>query len=143
MASKKKFKKIDIRKKRKKIIQQKRKQLPKEERDLEEKKKTKTEREEKLEIRLEKETKLYWIRAATGALSALIGRLFLGLVSWYLFFWMLGFWLGFPFFVSFIILRYEYNDEWNWKNIIKPGIGIFIFLFMIVAILIHTLLIIA
>ncbi|MHA1758689.1 MAG: hypothetical protein ACTSVV_18130 [Promethearchaeota archaeon] len=133
-------KKVDIRKKRKKIIQQKQKELSKKDLKIE-KKKPKSEKEQKLEIRLKKETKLYWIRAITGVLSALVGRLFLGLVGWPMFFWMLAFWFGFPFFVSFIILRYPYDkEEWNWKNIIKPGIGIFFFMFMIVGIIVHTLL---
>ena len=45
------------------------------------------------DLRLEKETKLYWIRAATGALSALIGRLLFGFIGWFLFLWMLFWWL--------------------------------------------------
>ncbi|MFX1309234.1 MAG: hypothetical protein ACFE8C_05990, partial [Promethearchaeota archaeon] len=45
------------------------------------------------------------------------------------------------FIVSFNILKYEYDkEEWNWKNIIMPGIGIFFFLFMIVGVFLHTLL---
>ena len=138
MASKKKHaKRFDVRKKRAKLLKEREKQQPKEER--EEKKKFKTEKEEKLEIRLSKETKLYWIRAATGAICAIIGSL-IGLTSWWLFLWMLIFWLGFPFLASFLILRYKYDkEEWNWKNIIRPGIGIFFFLFMIFAILFHTL----
>lgn len=129
---------LDIRKKRKKLIQKKQKELGKKD-ILPEKKKLKSEKEEKLEARLKKETRLYWMRALMGGLSALIGRLLLGLVGWFLLFWMLAFWFGFPFIASFIIFRYEYNEEeWNWKNIIKPGIGIFFFLFMIVGIIIHT-----
>ena len=86
---------------------------------------------------------MYWIRATTGALSALFGRL-IGLVGWLLFIWMLCFWLLFPFFVNFVILRYKYDkEEWNWKNIFMPGIGIFFFLFMIVGVTIHTFLIFA
>ena len=138
MASKKKHaKRFDVRKKRAKLLKEREKQQPKE--DREEKKKFKTEKEEKLEIRLEKETKLYWTRAATGAISALIGSL-IGLTSWWLFLWMLIFWLGFPFLASFLILRYKYDkEEWNWKNIIRPGIGIFFFLFCIIAMLLYTL----
>jgi len=38
-------------------------------------------------------------------------------------------------------LKYKYDkEEWNWKNIILPGIGIFFFLFMITGIFIHTIL---
>ena len=141
MSSGKKRKKFDVRKRRAKLLKAQEKQIPKEER--EEKKKIKTKREEKLELKLAKETKLYWSRAISGALSGLIGSL-LELISWYLFAWMIIFWLGFPFFTSFIILRYKYNkEEWNWKNILRPGIGIFIFLFLLVAIVIFTLRILA
>jgi hypothetical protein len=137
MSSSKKRKKFDVRKKRAKLLKEQEKQLPKGER--EEKKKVKTKREEKLEVKLAKETKLYWSRAITGVLSGLIGSL-LGFTSWTLFLWMVIFWLGFPFFTSFIILRYKYKkEEWNWKNILRPGIGIFIFLFLLIAILIFTL----
>ncbi len=103
--------------------------------------KKKAKEDELLEIRLEKETKLYWIKAITGALSALIGRLFIGLIGWPLFFWMLGFWFGFPFIISFLILRYPYDkEEWNWKIILKTGIGIFFFTFMVLGTVIHTIL---
>ena len=140
MGIKKRGKKVNILKKRKKILQRKQKKLGVKEPDLE-KKKPQSEKEKKLEIRLKKETKLYWVRALTGALAALIGRLVIGLVGWFLLFWMLGFWFGFPFVTSFLIFRYEYDkEEFNWKNILKPGVGIFFFLFMIVGTFIHTLL---
>jgi hypothetical protein len=139
MASKKRFrKKVDIRKRRSKLLKEKQKQISGKQ-IPQEKKKPKTEKEEKLENRLKKETKLYWVRAATGALSALLG-ISLGLTSWGLFIWMLAFWFGFPFITSFIIFRYEYDEEeWNWKHIIMPGIGIFFFLFMLISIIIFTL----
>ena len=55
--------------------------------------------------------------------------------------WMLCFLLITPFFVSFIVYKYEYDkEEWSWKNIIKPGIGIFFLLFMIVTVITHTFL---
>ena len=136
--NKKRQKKFDVRKKRAKILKERRKKLPKQ--DKQEIVKGKTEKEQKLEIRLEKETKLYWIRGVSGALSALVGRLFLGLLGWIMLLWMLFFWFIFPFIVN-AILKYEYDkEEWTWKNVIKPGIGIFFFLFMIVGIFIHTLL---
>jgi hypothetical protein len=143
MASKKRLrKKVDIKKKRSKLLKEKQKAQPAEAVSGD-KKKLKTEKEEKLEIRLKKETKLYWIRAATGALSAFIG-ISIGLISWSLFIWMLAFWFGFPFFVSFVIFRYKYDkEEWSYKNILMPGIGIFFFLFMMVAIIIYTLLILS
>ncbi|MFX1574447.1 MAG: hypothetical protein ACFFB0_17035 [Promethearchaeota archaeon] len=130
-----KQKKVDIKKRRKKLLKERRKEFQK--KDIKIEKKTTTE----LDVRLEKETKLYWIRVITGALSAFIGRFFFGFIGWFLFAWMLIWWFLFPFFVSFIILKFKYNkEEWNWKNIILPGIGIFFFLFMMVSIFIHTLL---
>ena len=133
-----KRKKVDIRKRRQKLIKEKQKEL--------QKKTTKEEKSVKapateLDLRLEKETKLYWIRAITGALSAIIGRLIFGLFGWFLFLWMLIWWFVFPFIVSFFILKFEYDkEEWNWKKIILPGIGIFFFMFMICGVIIHTVL---
>lgn len=141
MASKKKRvkKKVDVRKRRTKLLKERQKEHPSQDLKLD-KKRPKTEKEQALEIRLEKETKLYWIRALTGALTGFTGVYF-DLVSWSLFIWMLAFWFGFPFFVSFVIFRYEYDqEEWSWKNIFLPGIGIFAFLFIIGAILTFTLL---
>ena len=131
----KRQKRVNIKRERQKLIKEKKKQYQKQ--DLpEDKKATK-----KIDIRLAKETKLYWIRAITGALSGLIGRLFFGLIGWWLLLWMVCFWLITPFLVNFLILKYEYDkEEWNWKNIIKPGLGIFFFLFMIVSIFTHTFL---
>ena len=126
-------KRINIKKERKKLIKEKRKLLSKQ--DQQEEKKHKTE----LDIRLEKETKLYWIRAATGALSAVIGRL-IGFIGWPMLIWMVCFWFLSPFLFSFVVLRFNYDkEEWNWKNIIKPGIGIFFLIFMIVGVITHTL----
>ena len=128
-------KKIDIKKRRQKLIKEKKKELKKQSIQVE-KRPTKT-----FDLRLEKETKLYWIRALTGELSAFVGRLIFGLIGWWLFIWMLAWWFLFPLVVSFNILKYEYNkEEWNYKNIMMPGIGIFFFLFMITGIFLHTLL---
>ena len=128
-------KKVDIRKRRQKLLKEKKKELQIKEVKTE-KKQTK-----EFDLRLEKETRLYWIRAITGALSAFVGRLIFGLIGWFLFVWMLVWWLCFPFFVSFIMLKFEYEkEEWNWKNIILPGVGMFFFLFMIVGVFIHTIL---
>ena len=128
-------KKVDIKKRRQRLIKEKKKELQKESTQVE-KRPTKS-----FDLRLEKETKLYWIRAITGALSAFVGRLIFGLIGWFLFIWMLVWWFLFPFIVSFNILKYEYDkEEWKWKNIILPGIGIYFFLFMIVGVFTHTLL---
>ena len=130
-----KRKKVDIKKRRKKLLKEKKKELQIKAVKLEKK------QDKSLDIRLEKETKLYWIRVITGFLSAILGRFIFGLIGWFLFIWMMIWWLLFPFFVSFIIFNYEYDkDEWNWKNIILPGIGIFFFLFMIAGVFIHTIL---
>ncbi|NVM43571.1 MAG: hypothetical protein HWN79_01535 [Candidatus Lokiarchaeota archaeon] len=132
---KRKSKRVNIKKARQKLIKEKKKLHP--DQDLQmDKKSTK-----KIDIRLEKETKLYWIRAITAALSGLLGRLVFGFIGWPLLIWMLCFWFITPFVVSFVILKYDYDkEEWNWKNIIKPGIGIFFFLFMIVTTVTHTFL---
>jgi len=130
-----KHKKVDIKKRRQKLLREKKKELHKKTIQTEKKPLT------ILDLRLEKETKLYWIRALTGALSAIIGRLLFGLIGWFMFLWMLIWWFLFPFVVSFIIYNYEYDkEEWNWKNIILPGIGMFFFLFMIFGVFIHTIL---
>lgn len=142
MAFKKKRvkKKVDVRKRRTKLLKERKKEHPSQDLQLD-KKRPKTEKEQALEIRLKKETNLYWIRALMGALTGFAGVYFFGLVSYGLFIWMLAFWFGFPFFVSFVIFRYEYDkEEWNWKNIIKPGIGIYFLLFMIITVLTHTFL---
>jgi len=130
-----KHKKVDIKKRRQKLLREKKKELHKKTIQTEKKPLT------ILDLRLEKETKLYWIRALTGVLSAIIGRLLFGLIGWFMLLWMLIWWFLFPFVVSFIIYNYEYDkEEWNWKNIILPGIGMFFFLFMIFGVFIHTIL---
>ena len=130
-----KRKKVDIKKRRQRLIREKKKELEKKEIPLE-KRPLKT-----LDLRLEKETKLYWVRAITGALSAIVGRIIFGLIGWFLLLWMLIWWFVFPFVVSSLIYNYEYDKEdWNWKNIILPGIGIFFLLFMICGVFLHTIL---
>ncbi|MFX0004110.1 MAG: hypothetical protein ACFE9C_07495 [Candidatus Hodarchaeota archaeon] len=130
-----KRKKIDIKKRRKRLLKEKKKEFKKQSIQVE-KKPLKS-----FDLRMERETKLYWIRALTGALSAFIGRLIFGLIGWFMLLWMLLWWFLFPFVVSSNILKYEYDkEEWHWKSIILPGIGIFFFLFMIVGVFLHTLL---
>ena len=131
---KRKAKRVNIKKERQKLIKEKKKLHPEIELQID-KKSTK-----KIDIRLEKETKLYWIRVITAVACGLVGRVALGLFGWPLLIWMLCFWFITPFFVSFVILKYKYDkEEWNWKNIIKPGIGIYFLLFMIVTIITHTI----
>lgn len=132
---KRKQKRVNIKKERQKRIRQTKKLHPDQDFQMD-KKSTK-----KIDIRLEKETKLYWIRAITAVVSGLLGRLLFGIYGFWLFIWMLCFWFIPPFVISFFILKYKYDkEEWNWKNIIKPGIGIYFFLFMIVTIITHTFL---
>ena len=138
---KRKPKRVNIKRERQRLIREKKKLHPDQDFQMD-KKSTK-----KIDIRLERETKLYWIRAITAVLSGLLGRLLFGIPNtkmvfgYLLLIWMLCFWFITPFVVSFLVLRYEYDkEEWNWKNIIKPGIGIFFFLFMIVTVLTHTFL---
>lgn len=127
-------KKINIKKERQKLIKEKMKQMDKKEYQKEKKSTT------NLDIRLEKETNLYWYRALTGALSGLIGRL-IGFIGWPLLLWMLCFWFLTPFVINFVILKYKYDKEiWDWKKILKPGLGIFFLLFMITSVIVHTLL---
>jgi hypothetical protein len=129
----KRRKKINIKKERQRLIKEKRKELEKQ--DLYHEKRNL----KKIDIRLEKETNLYWIRALSGVITGLIGPI-IGLIGWWLLIWMASFWLLFPFIANFIILKYDYDkEEWNWKNIIKPGVGIFFLLFMIAAVIVHTL----
>ena len=129
----KRRKKINIKKERQKLIKEKRKELEKQD-SYQEKRNLK-----KIDIRLSKETNLYWIRALSGVITGIIGPL-IGLIGWWLLLWMVCFWLLLPFLTNFGILKYGYDkEEWNWKNIIKPGLGIFFLLFMIAAIIVHTL----
>jgi Flp pilus assembly protein TadB len=102
---KQKLKRVNIKKERQKLIKEKRKAHPEQEINID-KKSTK-----KIDIRLEKETKLYWIRAITAVLSGLLGRLIFGIYGFWLFIWMLCFWFLTPFFISFIILKYQYDKE--------------------------------
>lgn len=138
---KRKPKRVNIKKERQKLIKEKKKLHPDQDFQMD-KKSTK-----KIDIRLEKETKLYWIRAITGVICGLVGRILFGIPNtkmvfgFLLFIWMLCFWFITPFIVSFFVLKYEYDkEEWNWKNIIKPGIGIYFLLFMIITVLTHTFL---
>lgn len=143
MQPKKKIKsrhKVNIKKERqkqKKLTEKKQKQLPKQTDSKTDKIKQKPVKESALDIRLEKETKLYWIKAVTGVISVSILRL-IGFVGWLLLIWMLIFMLVFPFVVNFA-LGYKYDkEEWTWKNVLRPGLGVFFFMFMIFGVILHT-----
>ncbi|MBY9005751.1 MAG: hypothetical protein KGD63_03250 [Candidatus Lokiarchaeota archaeon] len=134
MVKKKRPKKVDIRKKRKKLIKLRKERI-------DDHVKEKKGKESALDIRLNQQAKLYWSRAVTGVLGGITARLLLGLIGWWMFLWMIVFWFLFPFFASFFIFKFEYSkEEWNWKKIISPGLGIYFFLFMISTTITHTLL---
>jgi len=125
------------RQKQKKLAEKKQKQLQKQTESKEYKIKQKPIKESALDLRLRKETKLYWIKAVTGALSVFILRL-IGFVGWLLLLWMLFFMLVVPFIVNYIF-GYEFDkEEWTWKNVLRPGLGVFFFMFMIVGVILHT-----
>jgi len=132
--------KVNVKKERqklKKIAEKKQKQVQKRTDTKMDKIKQKPIKESALDIRLEKETKLYWIRAATGAISVIILRL-IGFVGWLLLIWMLVLMFVFPFAINYA-LGYELDkEEWTWKNILKPGLGVFFFMFMIFGVITHT-----
>jgi len=96
--------------------------------EIEEKKKTTT------------EEKFYWVKAGTGAISAFFGVFIFRLVGWWLLIYMLGFLLIWPFFQSFVIFRLPYKkDRWDWKEILKSGMGGYFFIFMLVSTMVFTL----
>ena len=143
MQPKKKIKsrhKVNVKKERqkqKKLVEKKQKQLQKQTNIKPDKVKQKPVKESALDIRLEKETKLYWIRAVTGALSVFILRL-IGFVGWLLLIWMLVFMFVFPFVINYALGYKLDKEEWTWKNVLKPGLGVFFFMFMIVGVILHT-----
>ena len=105
-------------------------------------KKEKTGLDKKKEEEEERKNKFYWIRGTAGIWSVLLGRLVFNLIGWNLLWWLLAFLVGFPWFISFVIMRIPYEkDTWDWKMIMKTGIGAFFFLFMLVGTIVHTLLI--
>ncbi|MHA1871667.1 MAG: hypothetical protein ACTSU2_10100 [Promethearchaeota archaeon] len=88
------------------------------------------------------EDRFYWAKTITGALSAFIGRYFFNLVGWNMLLYMLGFWFGFPFILTFM-MGYKYDKEkWDWKMILKTGVGMFFFAFMVTGTIVHTLMVI-
>ena len=133
MVKKNRPKKVDIRKKRKKLIKLREKKIEDESRE-------KKGKEKKIDIRIARETKMYWARAVTGATGGFIARGIFQLIGWWIFLWLIAFWFLFPFFVSFVIFKFEYDkEEWNWKKIITPGLSIYFFLFMLVSVFTNTL----
>ena len=94
--------------------------------------------EKKKEITTEE--KFYWVRVAVGAISALLGVLVFKLVGWWIFLYMMLLLLGWPFIQSFLIFRLPYKkDKWDWKQILKTGIGGYFFTFMFISTICFTL----
>ena len=87
-----------------------------------------------------KEEKFYWVRLAVGAVMGLLGVLVFKLVGWWMLLYMVLLLLGWPFIQSFLIFRLPYQkDKWDWKQILKTGIGGYFFTFMFVSTICFTL----
>ena len=124
--------KVNIRKER---LKQKKRALKKE--DSKSKQKQKSAKDAAFDTRIERETKMYWIRGATGAISALILNI-IGFVGWLLLIWLIILLVVAPFVINFI-LGYKFEKEvWTWKNVLRPGLGLCFFLFMFVSVIVHT-----
>lgn len=86
--------------------------------------------------------KFYWTRALTGAAVGFLGRVVFDLVGWWMLLWMVCWWVGFPWIMSFVIFRIPYEkDQWDWKTILKTGFGLYFFAFMVVSTICHTFLV--
>ena len=116
--------------------QEKKSPVPKEKH--EKKEKQKSVKEAALNTKIERETKIYWLRGAIGAISALILRS-IGFVGWTLLIWLGGLLILVPFVINFIKGYKMDKEEWTWKNILKPGALLFFLLFMLVGVIVHTL----
>jgi len=103
-------------------------------------------KETKVEVEKKKETttedKFYYIRALTGVIAAILGTLVFNLVGWWMLLYMVVIWVGWPWIMSFLILRIPYEKgTWDWKTILKTGWGIYFLLFMLISTIIHTLMV--
>jgi len=88
------------------------------------------------------EDRFYWTRVITAIVTAIVGTFGFHLVGWGMLLYLVCFWLGFPWIVSFIIFRIPYEKGvWDWKMIEKTGIGAFFFLFMLIATICHTMIV--
>jgi len=132
--------KVNIKKesqKQRKVAEKQKQKDQKPQEEVQTKQKQKSAKETALDTRIERETKIYWIRGVIGALSALILRS-IGFVGWTLLLWMIGLLFLIPFAINFIS-GYKFDkEEWTWKNVLKPGLGLFFFLFMFVGVIVHT-----
>jgi hypothetical protein len=98
------------------------------------------EKEERRKKELSMEEKFYWSRAITGLLSGIFGAWPFQIVGWWMFLYMMCFQFIFPFVLSFGVFRLPYKKgKWDWKNILKTGIGINFFIFLFASTAVHTL----
>jgi len=100
------------------------------------------EKEEMRKKELSMEEKFYWSRAITGLLSGIFGAWPFQIVGWWMFLYMMCFQFIFPFVLSFVVFRLPYKKgKWDWKNILKTGIGINFFIFLFASTAVHTIVI--
>lgn len=86
------------------------------------------------------EEKFYWVKVITAVVSALFGVLVFDLRGWWMFLYLAGFMLIWPFFQSFVIFRLPYKKkQWDWKKILKTGVGAFFFSFMLISTVCFTI----
>ncbi len=85
------------------------------------------------------EEKFYWTRALISLLSAIFGVLVFNLIGWGMLLYLVFFMFGWPFIQSFLIFKIPYiKEKWDWKQILKTGIGVHFFIFMVVSSLLFT-----
>ena len=98
------------------------------------------EKDEKKNKELSMEEKFYWSRVITGLLSGILGAWPIQLVGWWMFLYMMCFQFIFPFFLSFVVFRLPYKKgKWDWKHILKTGIGANFFIFLFASTVVHTM----
>jgi hypothetical protein len=88
------------------------------------------------------EDKFYWIRLISALVGAILGTTVFHFVGWIHLIWMVSIWFGFPWIINFAILRIPYvKDKWDWKHILKTGIGAYFFFYMLIATILHTIIV--
>ncbi|MHA1776225.1 MAG: hypothetical protein DRO88_11980 [Promethearchaeia archaeon] len=86
------------------------------------------------------EEKFYWVKVITAVVSSLFGVLVFDLRGWWMFLYLAGFMLVWPFLQSFVIFRLPYKKkQWDWKKILKTGVGAFFFSFMLISTVCFTI----
>ncbi len=91
-----------------------------------------SEKKESKSKKLTIEQKFYWVRTGVAAITALLGVLAFGLKGWWMLLYLVLFLFGWPFIQSLLIFRLPYKKgEWDWKKILKTGVGAHFFTFML------------